>query len=74
MDGLFEKAAYTILSEGGLVCFILFLIILYLLYTLREERNDRRAAWRAYNQLAEKTNEMLRGLTNVLEVTKEKVK
>lgn len=64
---------HTILSEAGIVSFILFLVNAALGYLYFLERRDRREAWKAHSQLAKDTNEVLSKLTVTLEVIRDRM-
>jgi len=67
------RIAELILNQAGLVSFVLFMGNVGLAYLYLSERADRRAAWKAYNELAEKTNKTLTDMTLVMQGIKDRL-
>lgn len=64
----------VILSEYGLAMALslIFSFVMFRLYLL--ERADRKAAWKAHNELVKESNEVLSKLTQALLIIQERLK
>ena len=73
MESLISKLFDALATETGIVSLVLFTTTIFTgsLYTV--ERSDRREAWKSLNELKKETNDVISGMTVVLEIIKERL-